>query len=552
MLVLIPVAPSSEQLCLMRFVSVCWFISVLMFAGTMADDLMADNIPADKPNVATKPNIVVILCDDLGYGDVRALNPGSKIATPNIDRLAAQGVIFTDAHSSSAVCTPTRYSLLTGRYNWRSRLQSGVLGGMSPPLIEQNRITVASYLQSHGYHTACVGKWHLGCNWELLPGKPEFRDVIEDGKDGWNVDFSKPFRNGPLSYGFEYYFGISASLDMVPYAFLENDRVTELPTKDSDYPMMLGRKPNDKTRRGPTAASFDANQVLPRLTEKATSLISQWAEDSKAGKPFFLYVPFASPHTPIVPIDPWLGKSGINPYADFVMQTDDSVGRIMQSLEQYGVAENTLVIFTSDNGCSPQADLAELNKLEHRPSYVFRGAKADIFEGGHRVPFIARWPGVIAAGSRCDALIGLQDTIATCADVLGESLPAEVGEDSFSWLMHVSKPDGKNEEHGVRESLMHHSINGSFAIRRGKWKLCFCPDSGGWSKPTPKSKDAHGLPLMQLYDLEADVGETNNCIAEHPEIVKSLSDEMAELIRRGRSTSGPEQANTVPVKWQKP
>lgn len=518
-----------------------WITAMLMVGNVVGTD-----------SLSSRPNIVVILCDDLGYGDVSALNPESKIATPNVDRLASQGVIFTDAHSGSAVCTPTRYSLLTGRYNWRSRLQSGVLGGMSPPLIEKNRITVAAFLQSRGYHTACVGKWHLGSNWELLPGKPEYRDTIEEGKDGWNADFTKPFRNGPLSYGFEYYFGISASLDMVPYAFLENDRVTEVPTRDSDYPMMWGRKPNEKTRRGPTAESFDANQVLPRLTETATELISKWAADSKSGKPFFLYVPFASPHTPIVPDEAWLGKSGINPYADFVMQTDDSVGRIMQSLEQHGLAENTLVVFTSDNGCSPQADFAELERFGHRPSFRFRGAKADIFEGGHRVPFIVRWPGKIDVGSKCSELIGLQDMMATFADVLNESLAPEIGVDSFSWLPHVTKTEPDRGITNVRESLVHHSINGSFAIRRGKWKLCFCSDSGGWSKPTPKSNESKTLPSMQLYNLEDDIGETSNCIADHPDIVQSLCDEMEQLIMRGRSTPGPDQENTVTVKWERP
>src|SRR5688572_4127133 len=215
-----------------------------------------------------RPNILIVLADDLGYGDLRCLNPAGKIPTPNLDRLAASGMIFTDAHSSSAVCTPTRYGLLTGRYNWRSRLKSGVQGGMSPPLIEPGRLTLPAFLQRHGYHTACIGKWHLGMDWPRKPDRPAFDDTIEKGPDGWRVDFSRPIAGGPNSVGFDYFFGIAASLDMVPYTFIENARVTEIPIRDKAFPLMLGRT-NRLTRRGPAAADFEAGNVLPALTRKA-------------------------------------------------------------------------------------------------------------------------------------------------------------------------------------------------------------------------------------------------------------------------------------------
>jgi arylsulfatase A-like enzyme len=487
--------------------------------------------PTTAVTLGARPNIILFLCDDLGYGDISCLNSGGKIRTPHVDRLAREGIVFTDAHSSSSVCTPTRYSLLTGRYNWRSRLKSGVLGGISPALIEPETKTIAHVLKEQGYTTACLGKWHLGLNWQSR-NPVEFKDEIEKGEAGWQVDYAQPFERGPTTLGFDYFFGISASLDMVPYTFLENDRVLALPTIDASFPMMLGRKPQQTTRRGPAAADFDADQVLPALTDKAVELLRQWAEGARHDKPFFMYIPFASPHTPIVPTPAWQGASGLNPYADFVMQNDAAVGQILHTLDELHLTDNTLVIFTSDNGCSPQADFAELTQAGHAPSYQFRGHKADIFEGGHRVPFIARWPQGLPAGAQCDALIGLQDTLATCADLLDVDLPATVGVDSFSWLPRVTQG---NRNLPIRESLVHHSINGSFAIRRDRWKLCLCADSGGWSNPRPNSPQSQGLPPVQLYDLENDIAESHNLATAHPEVVASLTEELNQLKALGHS-----------------
>ncbi len=493
-------------------------------------------------SAAPPPNIVYILCDDLGYGDVHCLNGEGKIATPHMDRLAAAGMIFTDAHSSSSVCSPTRYGILTGRYSWRSRLKSGVLGGLSPRLIEEGRLTVPSLLRQHGYATACIGKWHLGMDWVKLPGKEVSELTIETPEQVGNVDYSQPTTNGPTSVGFDYYFGISASLDMVPFTFIENNRVTKLPTETRKFPMMTGRE-NWFTREGPTAPGFDTADVLPTLTSKAVEYIGQRAADAKAGKPFFLYMPLNAPHTAIAPTPEWLGRSGLNPYADFVMQTDASIGKVMEALASNGLEGNTLFFVTSDNGCSPSAKFDELLAKGHNPSYQFRGHKADIFDGGHRIPFLVRWPGHVKAGGTSNQTICLTDLLATCAEILGEKLPGAAGEDSVSILPAL---EGRATA-ALREAIVHHSINGSFSIRQGPWKLELCGDSGGWSAPKPGTKEAQGLPPVQLYDLSSDIGEKKNLQAEHPEIVERLTKLLEKYVADGRSTPGAAQRNTTPV-----
>ncbi len=493
----------------------------------------------DAARTSSKPNIVFILADDQGVGDVKALNPECKIATPHIDQIAREGMIFSDAHSSSSVCTPTRYTVLTGRYHWRTRLQSGVLGGFSRPLIASDRLTVAGFLRGHGYNTACVGKWHLGMDWPLKKG-----GVADDGgdfaggyEDGWKVDYAGKIQNGPTAVGFDYFFGISASLDMPPYVYIENDRATEIATVEKAF-----------HRKGPAGESFEAVDVLPRITEKAVAYIGKRADAARQGNPFFLYFPLNAPHTPIVPTAEWQGKSEMNNYADFVMQVDWTVGRVLEALDQHGLAEDTLIIFTTDNGCSPQGQFEVLAEFGHDPSYIYRGHKADIFEGGHRVPFVVRWPGVVKPGSRSSQLICQGDLMATCAEIVGGELPAGAGEDSASFLPALLGEDTAP----LRESLVHQSINGSFAIRKGKWKLNLCPGSGGWSAPRPGRQDMSGLPPVQLYDLESDPGEEKNLQAEHPEVAKELRSLLAQTIRRGRSTPGGEGSNDVAIEMVKP
>jgi arylsulfatase A-like enzyme len=469
------------------------------------------------PSGEKKPNVVYVLCDDLGYGDVRCLNPErGRIPTPHIDRLAAGGLTFTDAHSGSSVCTPTRYGILTGRYSWRTRLQSGVLMGFSPPLIAPGRATVASLFKQHGYATGGVGKWHLGMDW---PGKGE--------KD---IDYTQPIRNGPTTLGFDYYYGISASLDMPPFIFIENDRTVGVPTVEKTW-----------VRKGPAHKDFEAVDVLPTLARKAVEFI-----DRHASKPFFLYLPLNSPHTPIVPAPEWQGKSELGPYGDFVMETDWALGEVLKALDRNGVAEDTLVVFTSDNGCSPAAGVKDLEAKGHYPSHVFRGYKADIWDGGHRVPFIVRWPAVVKPGGTCSRLVCLTDLLATAADLLGAKRPDDAGEDSVSFL-----PLLRGEDRAVRETVIHHSISGRFAIRDERWKLDFAPGSGGWASPRDPEAVKQGLPPVQLYDMAADVGEKANLHEKHPEVVERLTKLLEKHVADGRSTPGAPQKNDAEVDVRK-
>jgi arylsulfatase A-like enzyme len=470
--------------------------------------------PADEV-----PNIVYILADDLGPGDVSCNNPDSKIKTAAIDRLASEGMRFTDAHSGSAVCTPTRYGILTGRYSWRTRLQQGVLEGFSPPLIAPGRLTVPSLLRGRGYHTACIGKWHLGWDWA---GTPD------------HVDYRAPIRNGPTAAGFDSYVGISASLDMPPYIWVENDRAVGVPTTTKAF-----------HRPGPAHADFEAIDVLPTIARKAVDYLDG---RGKERRPFFLYLPLTGPHTPTVPSPEYQGKSGLGTYGDFVLQVDATVGEVLKALDRNGLAGRTLVIVTSDNGCSPSANLPPLLRQGHNPNHVFRGHKADIFEGGHRVPFLARWPGKIRPGTTSGETICLTDLMATCAEIVGARLPDDAGEDSVSLL-----PAFLGTARGpIREATVHHSMNGSFAIRQGTWKLALCPDSGGWSAPRPGKDDVSKLPPVQLYDLSQDPGERKNLQAERPAEVGRLTELLKGYVEKGRSTPGKPQPNDVAVTWRKP
>lgn len=494
------------------------------------------------PLAVDRPNIVLILCDDLGYGDVSANNPESKIPTPNIDRVAREGVRFTDAHTPSSVCTPTRYGLMTGRYNWRSKLQSGVLGGLSPRLIEPERETLASMLRRHGYSTAIIGKWHLGMDWVKHESKEISALAVEKTDQVNNVDYSKPIANGPNSVGFDYYFGVSASLDMVPYTFIENNHVTIEPTVSKSWPMYPGHP--GETRKGPAAPEFEVESVLPTFSRKAVEIIHARA---KAATPFFLYLPLTSPHTPIAPTKEWIGKSGIGLYGDFVMQTDFVIGEILRALDQSGAAKNTLLIFTSDNGCSPAARIDELRERQHMANGNLRGNKADIFDGGHRVPFLIKWPARVNP-SVSDQLVCLTDIFATLAEIVGYPLPDNAAEDSFSFL-----PDLVNKGHSKRESIVHHSISGRFAIRQGEWKLSLCPGSGGWSDPSDAEAVKQNLPPAQLYKIAGgDLSEKTNLIDQNQPTTERLKKLLESIVANGRSTPGKPQQNEVQVILEKP
>jgi len=480
---------------------------------------------------------------------VQCLNPErGKIPTPNLDRLAAQGMVFTDAHASSSVCSPSRYGVLTGRYNWRSRLQAGIVGVYGPPLIAPDRLTVPGLLKQHGYHTACVGKWHLGWDWPLersehfVPDreKPDFVATGE-AKAAWQDAFSKPIAGGPTARGFDTYFGVDVP-NWPPYCFIENDRMLGMPSEFLPTEL-LGN--NQASIPGPAMADWKLEDILPALGDRACEYVT---ERSRTGEPFFLYMPLTSPHTPLAVNDEWKGQSGLNLYADFVMETDAIVGRVMDALEEGGAADNTLFVFTSDNGCAPYIGVPDLEAMGHYPSAIYRGYKADAWDGGHRIPFIARWPGVIEAGSECAQTTCLTDLMATCAEVCDADLPPGAGEDSLSIL---SLLQGSNES--VRDTAVHHSISGKFAIRQGKWKLVLCPGSGGWASPKDDEALEQGLPAIQLYDMAADPGETHNLEAEQPEVVERLTALLEQLVANGRTSPGALQANDVPVDiWKLP
>lgn len=478
-----------------------------------------------EKKVEQKPNIVFILADDMGYGDVSAFNENSKIITRNIDQLADQGVIFTDAHTSSAVCTPTRYGILTGRYNWRSTLKKGVLNGYSKALIKPDRLTIAGFLKDNGYKTAGIGKWHLGWDWAHVDG----------GKD--SIDYSQKVANGPTTHGFDYFFGFNGSLDMAPYVWVENDQPTMVPTKVTE-----SKEKQAWWRKGPTSDDFEHEQVLPDITSKTVQFINENANQEQS---FFVYMPLPAPHTPILPTEEFKGKSGLdNIYGDFVLMVDWVVGEIMNALEEQGVADNTILIFTSDNGCSNQADYEQLATKGHDPSYLFRGHKADIFEGGHRVPFVVRWTKKVKPG-KSDQLVCTTDLFATIADALGVTIEDHFAEDSYSFLSAL----GMESTLPKRECIVHHSINGSFAYRKRDYKAIFCPGSGGWSFPKPDSDTIKNLPPFQLYNLTTDIGEENNLYAEEPGLLEQYRIELASIVSNGRSTEGAIQKNDGDETW---
>ena len=461
------------------------------------------------------PSIVFILADDLGYGDTGSYNASSRIPTPNIDRLAEEGIRFTDAHSPSAVCTPTRYGILTGRYAWSTALQSGVLWGYSPALIESGRLTVASLLQRQGYRTAAIGKWHLGLG------------------SGEQTDYSQPLQPGPNAAGFDYFFGIPASLDMIPYLFVENERVVAAPTDSIGVSEMRRSGGGGFWRAGPIAPGFRHIDVLPTLTNRAVSFI----EDQAGSKdPFFLYLALSAPHAPWLPIDEFVNRSGAGPYGDFVAQVDAAIGAVLDALARFRVADNTLVFVTSDNGAHWLP--SDIEEHGHRANGDLRGQKADIWEGGHRVPFIARWPGRIAAGSSSDETVSLVDLLATAADIIDVALPRDAGEDSHSMLPLLL---GEELDSPLREATVLHSMNGMFAIRQGPWKLIVGRGSGGFSAPQTL-EPGPGEPEGQLYHLADDPGESVNRYGDRPDIVDRLSALLERYRESGRSAPLPPDA----------
>lgn len=492
------------------------------------------SVAQDQP-VRTLPNIVVILADDLGYGDLACLNPESKIQTPRLDAMAEAGIRFTDAHSPSAVCSPTRYGLLTGTYAWRSRLKTSVLWPWDEPLIEPGTQTLPGMLKDAGYNTACIGKWHLGWTWATTDSS-SINDVLplgqwdKDIRATWSdkIDFTKPVAAGPTTRGFQYYFGDDVP-NFPPYCYFENDRLLGVP--DRPKPDAMFGSP------GPMVEGWDLVAVMPTLTEKAVAYIKAAPGEApfnkEAGKPFFLYLPLTAPHAPVAPAPEFIGKSAAHRYGDFVAEVDWTAGRVLDALAETGVLENTLVIFTSDNG-SPAGDGEGMRptprtvlKYGHNPSYIYRGIKADIWDGGHRVPFIAQWPGHVPAGAVSHETLCLTDVMATVAALTGATLAKDAARDSYNLLPVL---EGANTFAPTREATVHHSINGMFAIRQGPWKFIDGQGSGGWTKGIEEN-----APPGQLYNLASDPGETKNLFAEHPEIVERLAVLLERYKTEGRS-----------------
>jgi len=460
-----------------------------------------------------RPHIVVILADDLGQGDLGCYNAASKIPTPNMDRVAAEGTRFTDAHSPSAVCTPTRYGLLTGRYAWRSRLKAWVLNGNSRALIEPGRPTIASLLQERGWATQVVGKWHLGLG------------------DTQPTDYSKPITRGPLEVGFDHAFIFPASLDMEPYLYIVDHEAETPPTAEIAGSEHRRKGGGGFWRKGRAAPGWDMAGVLPRLADEACERISAHSEENP-NQPLFLYLPLTAPHTPWLPTEEWAGKTSVSHYGDFVAQVDGVVGQVLATLEAKGMAENTLLIVTSDNGSHWPTE--DIERYQHEANNHRRGQKADIHEGGHRIPFLARWPSRVPAREVSDELICLTDLYATIAHLTGET-PTTGGEDSYDCSSHLL---GERAQAPIRDSLIHHSGNGMFAIRRGPWKLITEHGSGGFTKPANR-KAADGEPPGQLYHLADDPTESRNLWDANPEVVTQLTDLLDEQKRSDRSAPAP-------------
>lgn len=469
------------------------------------------------------PNIVLLYADDMGWGDLACQNPESKIPTPNLDRLAAEGTRFTDAHSSSGVCTPSRYAMLLGRYHWRKF--HGIVNSFDQPVLDNDRTTLAELLRERGYRTACIGKWHLGWDWKAIQRDPNLKPDPKLGVSPEAFDWKRPIPGGPLAHGFDYYFGDDVP-NFPPYTWFENDRLLAEPTEPLSTTLKTAEG-SFETRPGPAVASWDFFAVMPRLTDKAV----EWIGQQSGERPFFLYFPFTSPHAPIVPTAEFQGKSQAGGYGDFVAQTDAAVGRVLAALAAGGHAERTIVIFTSDNGPETYA-YERVRRHEHRSMGPLRGLKRDLWEGGHRVPTIIRWPGNVPAGKVNDGLFSQIDFYATLAKVAGAEIPAGNAEDSVDQRALISGAGPS-----ARSELVHNTNANGYAIRQGDWVL-ISATSGAVSKVPDWFTTSNGYELNkqrgELYNLREDLSQRNNRYADEPDRVKQLSI-LLEQIRRGKA-----------------
>ncbi len=501
------------------------FPVLVLFLNACNSNNQIDNVEARLPN------IIVILADDMGFGDVQAYNPESKIATPNINSLAEEGMKFMDAHTNSAVCTPTRYGLVTGRYAWRTRMKRGVLSGYSSHLIDTGRTTIASLVKQKGYSTAVIGKWHLGVDYPwITSAAPEGFNRLNYFSEDMGIDYSKAVKNGPNSLGFDYSFIIPGSLDMSPYVYLENGKATAIP--DSISPMVPFPA---FSRKGEISPDFSHQTALDKLTQKAIEYIK---DRSKEDDPFLLYFPLTGPHKPALVAERFEGKSGFGPYGDLVMQVDWTVGEVMKAIKENGIDDNTIVIYTSDNGSymfridAGKPDHVDDETVQgfhvdrRQSNYIWRGTKADIYDGGHRIPFIVRWPGNIQEGTSNLNTICMTDIFSTIAEISGIAVSKDAGADSYSFLSLL-----QGQKSHERPPVIHHSINGTFSVRYGKWKMIFAEGSGGRQKPV-------GKPFQepyQLYNIEKDPSETQNVIEDHADVAALLANYLEQIRSNGSS-----------------
>ena len=487
----------------------------------------------------TKPfNILLLYADDLGYGDLGCYHPDSKIPTPNLDRLAAEGVVFTDAHSSSGICTPSRYALLTGRHHWRDF--HGIVNAFGPSVFQPERLTLPEMLKKTGYATACLGKWHLGWDWEAIK-MPGAQPRGQGGTQAWGpeaFDWSKSIPDGPLAHGFDHYFGDTV-INFPPYCWIEDDKVVQAPDTMMDTtkwkPIKEG---NWECRPGPMITGWDPYQNIPVTTRRGIEYIHA---RKQAAEPFFLYFCYPSPHAPIIPNDEFDGKSEAGPYGDFVYETDHSIGQLLRALEESGQAENTVVIFSADNGPEHYA-YARDERFGHWSAHPLRGLKRDIYEGGHRVPLLIKWPGVTRAGSVSHALVSQIDLMATLAAALGYGLPADAAEDSHDLL-----PLLKGEVAAVRTTHIHNTQTDRYAIRHGDW-LLIDGRSGYVTQRNSAWEERHGYPPdddspVQLYNLKTDLAQKHNLAAAHPEVVAQLQALLRQLREQGYSAPRLQAAN---------
>lgn len=493
--------------------------------GTVAGLLPRFASPQDAPRAL--PNVIIVYADDMGYGDLGIQNPESKIPTPCLDALAREGMRFTDAHSSSGICSPSRFALLTGTYHWR-RFHD-IVHSFGPSVFH-GELTLPEMLRGRGYHTACIGKWHLGWDWDAVRVGPPTEE--KTGAKPEDYDWSKPIPDGPTDHGFDYYFGDDVP-NFPPYTWFENDRVLAAPTEAyASDPVPEEGAPEG--RPGPMVPGWRLDAVMPRLTEKAVSWI---AAQKDSGKPFFLYFPWTSPHAPIVPTAEFKGKSGAGPYGDYVCQSDWSLGQVLKALEDNGFRDNTLVIFSADNGPETYA-YPRIQKYGHRSMGPLRGLKRDIYEGGHRVPMLMRWPGVIPEGSVCEALVGQVDLMATIAAITGCSLPEDAAVDSLNLTPLLQ---GASPEPPIRSTHVHNTFEKHFAVRQGDWVLIDAP-SGSVSKVPEWFDKEYGYapdPHKQaLYNIREDIGERKNRIEEFPEKAAELKQVLQQIQRQGQRGTG--------------